>query len=467
MGAARRKLRDLASPPGEAPAPRRVALDLGATPAQVAAAALPRSGVWLDGGDNGAHSIPLSSLGVISARDGQVEMTWGAATTRLELDPFAAVDLLLECLGSGGASACPRLFGFLGYDLGALIEDMPSLPPPDRSVPDMWLTVCDVWLEGAARPDGTVEWVVCSDDAWRSPGDLNACIEEFRDAIERPPPSRDGTGADVISRPDEREYCDAVRRTVERIHAGDLFEANICRRLEVDWVGAAWPLYERLRAYSPAEYGAYLEVAGWAVLSVSPELFLKVRAGSVETRPIKGTRRRGGGAEEDAELVAELLGSEKEAAELAMIVDLARNDLGRVCAPGTVSVRAHREVVSLASVHHTFSVVTGELAPGTTVQRLLRAAFPPGSITGAPKIEAMRVAYAEEPCRRGVAMGSIGWLDPRGDMELSVAIRTATLADGIATYHAGCGIVAESDPQAELDETAAKARPFLQAVGDG
>jgi para-aminobenzoate synthetase component 1 len=268
------------------------------------------------------------------------------------------------------------------------------------------------------------------------------------------------------SRPDARGFRAAVDRTTARIAAGELFEVNICRRIEIEESLDPWLLYQRLRAASPAEYGAYLEQPDWAVLSVSPELFLRIRGDAAETRPIKGTRARRADPQADAQGLSDLRASEKDAAELAMIVDLARNDLGRVCVPGSVAVRAHRAVMSLATVHHTYSVVAGRLLAGTSSARVLRAAFPPGSITGAPKIHAMRVACLEEPCRRGVAMGSIGWIDPGGDLELSVAIRTAAVASGRAVYHAGCGIVADSVATDEYDESVAKARPFHVAVGD-
>ncbi len=444
-----------------------------APPASIAAAALPRAGVWLDGGDSGRHQIPVRAVAILSGSDGGSRIQVGTATHDLQVVPLVALDALLRYLAGFETDVGPRLFGFLAYDLGAQIEEMPELPASDLPLPDLWFAACDVWLEGVPAASGrSLDWSLRADSAWCSEPDLRALRKELQAELQA------SVGHDrldiakaesplVSSRPDEAGYRAAVSRTVARIHSGDLFEANICRRLEAEWTGSAWSLYQRLRVESPAEYGAYVAGPAWAVLSVSPELFLSVRDGAIRTRPIKGTRPRGRDCDEDARLQQQLCASEKDAAELSMIVDLARNDLGRVCVPGSVRVREHRALMTLPTVHHTYSVVTGELLREASTFRLLRAAFPPGSVTGAPKIQAMRVAYEEEPCRRGVAMGSIGWIDPGGDMELSVAIRTATFAAGRATYHAGCGIVADSSPEEELEETVAKAQPFLRAIGDG
>ncbi len=457
--------------------PLRIAFDAAdAPPTTIAAAAAPLVGAWLDGGDGGRHQIPLRVRAMLSGIDRQASLRVGTETAQLHADPLVALEGLLQNLQRAGAVRVPRLFGFLGYDLGALIEEMPEPPAPDMPLPDMWLALCDVWLEGSpAAPGRLTEWHLCTDAVWCGEAELRALRAELRTRVrsEQRKATADevsvmpaGASVAPVSVPDRDGYLKAVSRTVARIHAGDLFEANICRRLEAEWSASPWTLYRQLRGRSPAEYGAYLAADDWAVLSVSPELFLRVRGGVVQTRPIKGTRPRGRDGDEDARLLQQLCDSDKDAAELSMIVDLARNDLGRVCVPGSVQVLQHREIMSLPTVHHTYSVVEGELVQAS-IPLLLRAAFPPGSITGAPKIQAMLVAYAEEPRRRGAAMGSIGWLDASGDMELSVAIRTATVGAGRATYHAGCGIVADSVPDEEMEETVAKARPFLLALGDG
>jgi para-aminobenzoate synthetase component I len=273
----------------------------------------------------------------------------------------------------------------------------------------------------------------------------------------------------VISRPKRGGFEEGVRRSVERIRAGEIFQVNLCRRIETALPAAKLPdLYRRLRAASPAEHGAFFDLGeDRALLSVSPELFLSVRDGEVETKPIKGTRARGATPREDRALARELAESVKDRAELTMIVDVARNDLGRVCEPGSIEVLRHAEVLTLPTLHHTVSTVRGRLPPGGPERAvdLLRAAFPPASITGAPKIRAMTVAAREEEVRRGPAMGAFGWISLAGDLELAVAIRTAVAARGKVAYHAGCGIVVDSDPELEHEESAVKARAFLTALG--
>ena len=272
-----------------------------------------------------------------------------------------------------------------------------------------------------------------------------------------------------MSRPGRSGFEAAVSHVVERIASGEIFQMNLCRRLETRVLKRhLWPLYLRLRAASPAERGAFLDLGrGRTVLSISPERFLVVKDREVETRPIKGTRPRGADPRQDRALARELLESEKDRAELTMIVDVARNDLGRVCETGSVEMTSHAELVTLPTVHHTVSTVRGRLRPDAGPPELLRATFPPASITGAPKIRAMAVIAAEEERRRGPAMGALGWISLGGDLDLAVTIRTAAAARGRIVYHAGCGIVADSDPELELAESTVKARAFLTALGAG
>jgi para-aminobenzoate synthetase component 1 len=321
-------------------------------------------------------------------------------------------------------------------------------------LPDLWLGLYDWRLEADAD-----EWRFVGTDAWR---------KVRAEDVERRPVAEvelaTGHGAATAS----GGFCEAVARTVERIREGELFQVNLCRRLETELPETdIWPFYQRLRTISPASHGALLRLdEERAVLSASPELFLKVEGRQVTSSPIKGTRPRGQNAEEDARLVCDLQESEKDRAELAMIVDVTRNDLGRVCRPGSVKVERHAERMTLPTVHHTYSEVSGELRDECGAVDLLRASFPPASITGAPKIRAMEVAAEEEGFRRGAAMGAIGWISVTGEMELAVAIRTAAASAGRVWYLAGCGITAESVPQEELQESEAKAAAFRRALGE-
>jgi aminodeoxychorismate synthase component I len=260
-----------------------------------------------------------------------------------------------------------------------------------------------------------------------------------------------------------------VRRAIAYIRAGDIFQVNLSQRFCAPWPWDPWLLYRRLRRANPAPFAAFLDGGRWAVVSASPERFLQVdpRTRRVETRPIKGTRPRGRTPEEDARYAEMLLQSEKDLAELVMIVDLARNDLGRVCAYGTVSVPELRRLEAYPTVWHTVAVVEGRLRPGVGPAELLRATFPGGSITGAPKVRAMEIIEELEPVRRGVYTGAIGWLGWDGALDLSIAIRTFVVTGGEAYFHAGGGIVADSDPAAEYEETLAKALGLVRALGEG
>jgi para-aminobenzoate synthetase component I len=260
-------------------------------------------------------------------------------------------------------------------------------------------------------------------------------------------------------------YLDAVARVREYIFAGDIFRANLSQRFEAVTDESAWSFYTRLRKRNAAPFAAFLDFPEVVVVSASPERFLHVSAnGRVETRPIKGTRPRGVGPEHDAALGQALAESAKDRAENLMIVDLMRNDLSRVCAPNTVHVSELFSLEHYATVHHLVSTVVGELGPGRDAIDLLRAAFPGGSITGAPKLRAMEVIAELEPSRRGVYCGSIGYWSVTGDLDTSIAIRTAVFQEGRVYFSAGGGIVADSDPEQEYLETLDKARAMIDTL---
>jgi para-aminobenzoate synthetase component 1 len=260
-------------------------------------------------------------------------------------------------------------------------------------------------------------------------------------------------------------YLDAVARVREYIFAGDIFQANLSQRFDAPLAEPPWSLYCRLRTQNAAPFAAFLDFPEAVVLSASPERFLHVDIhGHVETRPIKGTRPRGVGPEHDAALGLALTASAKDRAENLMIVDLLRNDLSRVCAPGTVRVPELFALEHYATVHHLVSTVVGDLAPGEDALNLLRAAFPGGSITGAPKVRAMEIIAELEPSERGVYCGAIGYWSLTGALDCSIAIRTAVAAAGRVYFSAGGGIVSDSDPEQEYRETLDKARGMIDAL---
>jgi para-aminobenzoate synthetase component 1 len=262
-----------------------------------------------------------------------------------------------------------------------------------------------------------------------------------------------------------RGYLGAVERVREYILAGDIFQANLSQRFEAPLAEPAWAIYRRLRERNPAPFAAFVDFPDATIISASPERFLCVdTAGRVETRPIKGTRPRGTGPEHDAHLGRLLHESEKDQAENLMIVDLMRNDLSRVCRPGTVRVPELFALEHHPTVHHLVSTVVGELAAGQDALTLIRAAFPGGSITGAPKVRAMEIIAELEPSERGVYCGTIGYWSLDGAMDSSIAIRTALARNHRLYFSAGGAIVAESDPAQEYRETMDKAVGLIDAL---
>jgi para-aminobenzoate synthetase component 1 len=260
-------------------------------------------------------------------------------------------------------------------------------------------------------------------------------------------------------------YEAAVRRAVEYIHAGDCFQVNLSQRLLAPLREHPLELYGRLRERNPAPFAAYFDLGDFQILSASPERFVRVYPdGAVETRPIKGTRRRGLLPEEDAALTCDLATSAKDRAENVMIVDLLRNDIGKVCAYGSVRVPRVCEVETFRFVHHLVSEVRGQLRPGLGPLDLLAAAFPGGSVTGAPKVRAMEIIAELEPTARGPYCGCLGWVGFDGAMDTSILIRTFTAGRGWVQFPVGGGVVADSDPAREYEETLYKAAGLLRSL---
>jgi para-aminobenzoate synthetase component 1 len=261
-------------------------------------------------------------------------------------------------------------------------------------------------------------------------------------------------------------YIRAVLRIKEHIERGDVYQANLTQRFDAPFSGDPWELYRSIAASNPAPRSAYLEAAGIALASVSPEIFVDVdRSGRAETRPIKGTRPRGATAADDAAAAAALLGSAKDRAELVMIVDVLRNDLGRLARTGGVSVPELLTLRSYAAVHHLVARVVADLREGLQPSEIVAAVFPGGSITGAPKERAIEILSGIEPCPRGFYTGSLFWFDDDGSMASSILIRSAVVEGGRVSVGAGGGVVADSEPEAEWNEANAKARALTRALG--
>ncbi len=263
----------------------------------------------------------------------------------------------------------------------------------------------------------------------------------------------------------KQDYIRNVERVKDLIAAGDCYQVNLSQKFTVPVTEPAETIFQKLQSVSPAPYSAYLDLGDAQILSASPELFLSVDGDRVVTRPIKGTRPRGKTPEEDRRLKEELAKSPKDHAELLMITDLERNDLGRVCVPGSVRVTDLGSIESYAQVHHRVSTVEGRLSPDKDIVDLLQAAFPSGSVTGAPKIRALQIIRELEAHAREVYCGAIGFIGDDGRAQFNVAIRTMVIKDGQAHVWSGGGIVADSDPEKEYEETLVKACGMMRALG--
>jgi para-aminobenzoate synthetase component 1 len=317
--------------------------------------------------------------------------------------------------------------GYFAYDLKNEIERLPSRAVDDLGLPDCWFGFYEDVSVGRDR------------------------------RARRESPSTT-TARPAVAPYQRQQFCDAVRRAKEYIAAGDIYQVNLSQRFQCEVAASAPEVYLALRDANPAPYCAYLDIGDAQILSSSPECFLKINDRHVVTRPIKGTRPRSADP-------SELLASPKDNAELLMITDLERNDLGRVCEFGSVRVAELKCVETFATVHHLVSTVEGTLRPDVHHVDCVRACFPGGSITGAPKIRAMQIIDELEPHARGVYCGAIGYFGPNGESHFNIAIRTVVQQGSRLTFHAGGGIVADSDPDAEYEETLAKAQGIFNAIG--
>jgi para-aminobenzoate synthetase component 1 len=404
----------------------------------------------------------------------------------VDSDPLDAIRALMPAPPAGADTPMPFVggaVGYLGYELAERIEPVSLHGRDDLDFPDMTLLFVDRLLAldhetgrvfavglGFATDFGAAERrAQCAADAYASLLPSGGFHDSTRvrgdDLAHRRQLLATELPGQLERSVDERGYGARVEQLIEEIAAGNVYEANLTQRLSLPFAGSAWELYGALRRENPAPFSAFLDLPDGAIVSSSPERFLRVdREGNVQSRPIKGTRPRGASAEEDESLARQLASSPKDRAENLMIVDLVRNDLGRVCELGSVKVPELMAVERYASVFQLVSTVEGRLAGERDAVDLVRAAFPPGSMTGAPKIAAMKLLDALEPVRRGVYSGAVGYLDVFGGMDLSVVIRTILLKKGHAYLHVGGAVVADSDPVLEYRECIDKARALLAAL---
>jgi anthranilate synthase component 1 len=415
-------------------------------------------------------------------RDGSQVVFEGNPFTTLAkcLEPYQPVKLPQLPSGIGG------LFGFWGYELIQWIEPrVPIHPPDERNLPDgLWMQVDHLLVFDQVKRK---IWAVAYADL-RAQEDLSIAYQQACDRVTQmvsklslplspqntllewtPAASTTTTLQEYKSNFTQAEFCASVQKAKNYIKAGDIFQVVLSQRLTTEYTGSPFALYRSLRQINPSPYMAYFNFYNWQIVGSSPEVMVKAERDPefriiATVRPIAGTRPRGKTYQEDAALAVDLLHDPKEVAEHVMLVDLGRNDLGRVCQSGTVRVDELMVIERYSHVMHIVSNVVGKLAPGKTAWDLLKACFPAGTVSGAPKIRAMEIIHELEPCRRGVYSGVYGYYDFEGQLNSAITIRTMVLQNNMLTVQAGAGVVADSEPEKEYQETLNKARGLLEAI---
>jgi para-aminobenzoate synthetase component I len=409
---------------------------------------------------------------IFSAIDGATTVSTSAETRRYNTAPF---DLLAKIMQTEGISLSPSdvgaatpfqcgIAGYIGYEAGNYIEKLPSKKDNAIGLPDIYLCfygasyVMDHQTKSARVLGNDKEAVDALCDF------VSGLDQAVIPAHHTPFTTIEKAHKHFKSTFSYDEYIHAVKRTLEYIAAGDIFQANITHRFESKFDQDPALLFDLLNRNNPAPYSAFIDGGDHQVVSCSPELFLANNGPTVLTRPIKGTRPRSDAPGEDARLRDELIASEKDSAEHIMIVDLERNDLGRVCKHGSVHVPQMRVVESFPRVHHLVSTVAGKLKKNITIIDVLKATFPGGSITGAPKIRSMEIINELENVPREIYTGAIGYIDISGNFQFNIAIRTLIIKKGKVYFSVGGGIVADSSPEDEYNETITKASNLMLCV---
>jgi para-aminobenzoate synthetase component 1 len=394
-------------------------------------------------------------------------------------NPLRVLDRLCESIrprfGPSSLPFCGGAIGYFAYDLKNSIENLPACACDDLDLPDLflfWPRVIEVYdrkekklFRIVVRPDeeGWTQALSRSVPATPCPSDSRCRRGEIEEQKGHSLQNRFEIGP-LQSNFTHDDYLAAVSKVREYIRRGDVYQVNLSQRFQFPMKGTPFRLWKSLFNINPAPFYAYINARDHHILSTSMERFLFRKGRSIETRPIKGTRRRGHTEQEDEALVADLLSSPKDDAELSMIVDLMRNDLGRICSPGTVRVLEHKRLETYRNVHHLISIVTGALRPGTTPSEIIRAAFPGGSITGCPKIRSMEIIDELEPNVRHVYTGAIGYIGWHDNLDLNVAIRTAVIKDETCYFSVGGGIVFDSVEEDEYQETLHKGRTLFELI---
>lgn len=419
---------------------------------------------WLDSGGMSRYDILVAQPGMtLITRGNNTEIADATGTVTSTLDPF---DLIREKIGRQiegvpNIPFCGGALGYWGYDLA---RGLAKLPPRqnEEQLPEMAIGIYDwaLLIDHQEKEARLVSRLQLPSTIALLPKILDRLLQRTKKPIKS-----FSVAGPINSNFTLNEYSTAYKKIKDYLHAGDCYQVNLAQCFTVEASGDAFEAYQSMRETTPAPYSAFLSFPDVQILSASPERFLQVTDGKIETKPIKGTRPRGLDAQSDELLKEDLRKNKKDQAENVMIVDLMRNDLSQSCETGSVKVNRLFEIESFSNVHHLVSTITGKLATGKDSIALLRDCFPGGSITGAPKIRAMEIIEKLEPQKRGIYCGSIGYIGWDGNMDTSIVIRTLIYSNGKMHFSVGGGIVADSDVNDEYQETLDKAAGMLELLG--
>jgi len=425
----------------------------------------------LSGGDLDCaryHILGIRPSLTFKGRGTVMEISSGENIERFSADPLDTLRQILQHFTAPGISLpspfSSGLMGYLSYDLKDAIENLPRTSLDDLCLPSIWFCAPSIVLVHDRHEIKTTIFIPVHQKG--EPESTQKSLAWFNERMsEKPPIDRgfSGDGKGFKSNFDRATYMDAIDKVREYIKAGDIYQVNMSQRFHMGFQGDPFSLFKTLFKKNPAPFFAYIHAGDHHIVSTSPERFILRNGSYVETRPIKGTRPRGKTPEDDARLKSELSQSRKDDAELSMIVDLMRNDLGKVCKGGGVRVMEHKRVEAYTNVFHLISIVDGELDDDKDCVDIIRATFPGGSITGCPKIRSMEIIDELETRRRHLYTGSIGYIGFGGTMDLSIAIRTATILNDRMVFSVGGGVVYDSDPADEYEETLHKGRTLFDA----
>jgi len=417
--------------------------------------------------------IGVSPFLILTSKHDQIQLKLPKRDISIKMDPFECLETIFKTYKILAAPHLPFAgggIGYFSYDLKDHLEELPAVAIDDLDLPDIYFAFYRaILIHDALSPGKLLISALEIDSPRESSEDL---IKEITLAVrsagtksvlktKRTPTTRE---LSLESNFSKKDYIRSIRTIIEHIRAGNIYQACLSQRFKTILPSSTYELYQKLNKINPAPFSAYLNFEDCKIISSSPELFLHIENNMIETRPMKGTCPRGNSARQDTFFKETLANSAKDTAELLMIVDLERNDLGKISVPGSVNVTELRRIETYPTVFQTISVIKSKMAAGSNPLGVLKAAFPGGSISGCPKIRAMKIIEELEPTKRGIYTGAIGYISFHDTMNLNIAIRTMIVKNNDVYFHAGGGITAYSDPEKEYEETLVKAKALIDSL---